>query len=535
MAGSSVSVDYADAMITTPIAAGDWLIVAPSLITMVGGALCLMLRKNTDLQPKLGVALLGLLVLASLGLLIRVLDHGVITMVMGNWLPPFGIAVTADPLGATLTFIGSVVAFCAGVFGMKTVSSSGRRYGFYPFLLLLMTGVCGSFLTADVFNLYVWFEVLLISSYGLLILGNDRIQLDGAVKYGVLNLVGTNLFLIATGLLYGIFGTLNMADIAVKVDALENPASGALATVAALYFLAFAMKAAAFPVNFWLPASYHTPNIVVSAVFAGLLTKVGVYALIRIFVLILPESLDYMADVIGIVAIATLITGALGALAQSEIRRLLGYLVIAGIGSMLAGLAIASSDTQATLAISGAIFYAVHSIIVMTALYMAAGIMGMMGGSFDLRQLGGLYHKSVVFAGVFLVLAFAVSGLPPFSGFWPKVMLVDAAFQSDRFWLGAAILVSGFLTTLAMGRVWIYAFWRGGPEGTADGQRVEITGSSDKQQLSSGAVWLPLGVLTALVIYFGLQPEWMIELATEGASSVVDPYGYIRSVLGEQG
>ena len=215
---------------------------------------------------------------------------------------------------------------------MKTVSSSGRRYGFYPFLLLLMTGVCGSFLTADVFNLYVWFEVLLISSYGLLILGNDRIQLDGAVKYGVLNLVGTNLFLIATGLLYGIFGTLNMADIAVKVDALDNPASGTLATVAALYFLAFAMKAAAFPVNFWLPASYHTPNIVVSAVFAGLLTKVGVYALIRIFVLILPESLNYMADVIGIVAIATLITGALGALAQSEIRRLLGYLVIAGIG-----------------------------------------------------------------------------------------------------------------------------------------------------------------------------------------------------------
>ncbi|MEO0980509.1 MAG: proton-conducting transporter membrane subunit, partial [Pseudomonadota bacterium] len=221
-------------------------------------------------------------------------------------------------------------------------------------------------------------------------------------------------------------------------------------------------------------------------------------------------------------------------LAQSEIRRLLGYLVIAGIGSMLAGLAIASGDTQATLAISGAIFYAVHSIIVMTALYMAAGIMGMMGGSFNLRELGGLYYKRVAFAGVFLVLAFAVSGLPPFSGFWPKVMLVDAAFQGGRFWLGAAILVSGFLTTLAMGRVWIYAFWRGGPEGTADGQSVEVTGTAE-QQLNSGAIWLPLGVLTALVVYFGLQPEWMIELATRGASSVVDPFGYIRSVLGEQG
>ncbi|QFT31569.1 Na(+)/H(+) antiporter subunit D [Labrenzia sp. THAF82] len=529
MAGSSVSVDYSEAMATAPVASGDWLVIAPILITMLGGAVCLMLRKNTDIQAKMGIALLGLLVLASLGLLIRVLDHGVITMVMGSWLPPFGIALTADALGATLTLIGAIVAFCAGVYGASTVDNTGRRYGFYPFLLLLMTGVSGAFLTADIFNLYVWFEVLLISSYGLLVLGNDRIQLDGAVKYGVLNLVGTNLFLIATGLLYGIFGTLNMADIAIKVAELENPASGTLATVAALYFLAFAMKAAAFPVNFWLPASYHTPNIVVSAVFAGLLTKVGVYALIRVFVLILPESRIFMADVIGWVAIVTLLTGAIGALAQSEVRRLLGYLVIAGIGSMLAGVAVGS-----VLAVSGAIFYAVHSIIVMTALYMASGIMNLMGGSYDLRKLGGLYQKNVAFAGVFLVLVFAVSGLPPFSGFWPKVILVDAAFQDGRAWLGAAILISGFLTTLAMGRVWIFAFWRGGPEGTPDGQTAPSV-VADTSQLTGAAVWLPLGILTALIIYFGLQPEWMLELSTQGASGVVDPLGYVRSVFGGEG
>jgi len=529
MAGSPVSVDYSQAMNLSAVPAGDWLVVAPTLITLLGGSLCLMLRKNTDLQPKLGITFLLLLVLASFGLLIRVLDQGVVTMVMGSWLPPFGIAFTVDALGATLCLIGSVVALCAGIFGAATVNSTGRRYGFYPFLLLLMTGVCGAFITGDIFNLYVWFEVLLISSYGLLVLGNDRIQLDGAVKYGVLNLIGTNFFLIATGLLYGIFGTLNMADIAQKVAALDNPASGTLATVAALYFLAFAMKAAAFPVNFWLPASYHTPNIVVSAVFAGLLTKVGVYALIRVFVLILPASRDYMADVISLVAIGTLLTGAIGALAQSELRRLLGYLVIAGIGSMLAGVAVGS-----TLAVSGAIFYAVHSIIVMTALYLAAGVMNLMGGSYELRKLGGLYQKSAAFAAVFLALAFAVSGLPPFSGFWPKVLLVDAAFQDGRTWLGAAILVSGFLTTLAMGRVWIFAFWRGGPEGTPDGEAVTATGS-EASQLSGSALWLPLGILTALVVYFGLQPEWMLELSTQGASGVVEPLGYLRSVFGGEG
>ncbi|WP_428687981.1 Na+/H+ antiporter subunit D [Roseibium sp.] len=528
MAGSSVSADLSAAMITSPVATGDWLVVAPSLITILGGSLCLMLRKNTDLQPKAGIGFLVLLVIANLALLVRVLDHGVITMVMGNWLPPFGIAFTVDALGATLSLIGSVVALCAGIYGVASVDNTGRRYGFYPFLLLLMTGVCGAFLTGDIFNLYVWFEVLLISSYGLLVLGNDRIQLDGAVKYGVLNLIGTNLFLIATGLLYGIFGTLNMADLAMKVKLLEDPASGTLATVAALYFLAFAMKAAAFPVNFWLPASYHTPNVVVSAVFAGLLTKVGVYALIRVFLLILPESRNYMSDLIAGVAIATLLTGAIGALAQSEIRRLLGYVVIAGIGSMLAGVAVGT-----TLAVSGAIFYAVHSIIVMTALYMASGVINLMGGSYDLRKLGGLYQKNAAFAAVFLVLAFAVSGLPPFSGFWPKVMLVDASLDDGRTFLGAAILLSGFLTTLAMGRVWIYAFWRGGPEGTPDGQAVEIT-PGGAAQLSGGALWLPLGILTALVVYFGLQPEWMMELATRGASGIAEPLGYLRSVFGGQ-
>ncbi|MBO6757758.1 MAG: Na+/H+ antiporter subunit D [Roseibium sp.] len=525
MAGSYPSVDFSLAMNMTPVSAADWLVAAPVAISLVGGSFCLMLRKNTASQAKLGMIFLTLLVLANIGLLIRVLDKGVITMVMGGWLPPFGIAFTADALGATLSLIASIVAFCAGLYGAVTFDSTGRRYGFYPFLVLLMAGVCGAFLTGDVFNLYVWFEVLLISSYGLLILGNERPQLDGAVKYGVLNLVGTNLFLIGTGLLYGVFGTLNMADIAVKVAELDNPASGTIATIAALYFLAFAMKAAAFPVNFWLPASYHTPNIVVSAVFAGLLTKVGVYALIRIFVLILPASREYLADVIALVAMATMITGVLGALAQTEVRRMLGFLVIAGIGSMLSGLAVGS-----TLAISGAIFYAVHSIVVMTALYMAAGVMQRMGGSFNMRELGGLYAASPAFAGVFLVLAFGVSGLPPFSGFWPKVMLVDAALIDGRGWLATAILVSGFLTTLAVGRVWIFAFWRGGPEGTPDGTAAPAVPAS--ADLGSSAMWVPIGILTALVVFFGLQPEWMLELSARGASGVIEPVGYVRSVFG---
>ncbi|SHL62715.1 Na+/H+ antiporter subunit D [Roseibium suaedae] len=526
MAGVSLNPELvAQSMNTTPVTLGDWVVIAPSILTILGGTLCLMTRKNMSLQPKIGIGFLALLVLANVALLARVIDRGVLTMVMGNWLPPFGIAFTVDALGAGLSLVASIVAFCTGLYASVSVDGTGRRYGFYPFLLLMMTGVSGAFLTGDIFNLYVWFEVLLISSYGLLVLGNDRAQLDGTVKYGILNLLGTNLFLVATALLYGLFGTLNMADLSQKVSAISADQAGMLSTIAALYFLAFAMKAAAFPVNFWLPASYHTPNIVVSALFAGLLTKVGVYALIRVFVLIMPAARSDLGDLIALVAIATMLTGAMGALSQGEVRRSLGYMIISGIGSMLGGIAVGS-----TLAISGAIFYAAHSIIVMTALYMAAGILRLMGGSYRLRDLGGLYAASPAFAAIFLILGFAVSGLPPFSGFWPKIMLLDAMLSSGRVWVATALLVSSFLTTIAIGRIWIYSFWRGGPEGTADGTAIALM-PTDKA-LSSPALWVSLGILTALVIYIGLQPEWMLQLVSRGASGVVEPMGYLRSVFG---
>lgn len=525
MAVSSESVDISNAMIVAPVSPADWLIVAPTVLTILGGAICLMMRKDTAAQPRIGVLFLALLVFATGGLFLHVLDKGVITMVMGRWLPPFGIAFTADLTGAALAFVASLVAFSAGIYGILDVDGSGRRYGFYPFLLLLMTGVCGAFLTGDIFNLYVWFEVLLIASFGLLVLGNEQAQLDGAVKYALLNIIATTLFLLATGLLYGLYGTLNMADIAIKTR--EFGIDGPIATIAVLYFLAFGMKAAAFPVNFWLPASYHTPRIVVSAVFAGLLTKVGIYALLRIFVVLMPEARFQLEDLIALVAIATMLTGVFGALAQTDVRRLFGYLVISGIGSMLAGLAIGT-----TPALAGTIFYAIHSIVVMTALYMAAGVMNAMGGSYSLRELGGLYAASPAFAAVFLVLAFAVAGLPPFSGFWPKVILVEAAITTGHVWIAASILATGLLTSIAVGRVWVFAFWRGGPEGTPDGTAGAGVLTS-APGLARPVVWLPLGVLLALVVFMGIVPEPMFQVTGRGATSMVDPIGYVRSVFGD--
>jgi multicomponent Na+:H+ antiporter subunit D len=279
------------------------------------------------------------------------------------------------------------------------------------------------------------------------------------------------------------------------------------------------MKAAAFPVNFWLPASYHTPRIVVSALFAGLLTKVGVYGLIRVLVMLLPVERDNLSLLIGIIAAATMIAGALGALAESDVRKLLGYIVIAGIGNMLAGVALGSAD-----GISGAIFYALHSIVLMTALYMIAGQAARLGGGFSLADLSGLWRQNYWFACLSLVLFFAASGLPPFSGFWPKVILVKAALDRGTWWLASTILLTGFLTTIVFGRVFLLAYWR--PRATS----ASVTRSARIADIDWRA-GLPLALLTALIIGFGVFPQQLLRLTQLAAAGLLDPTAYLHSVF----
>jgi len=516
-ASAETTIDLSKALVTQPTPLADWLVIAPVAFCIVMGAFLLVLRKRTEWQP--GFAIAGLIVLVALdaGLLYHVVTGGPVTMTMGRWLPPFGIAFTADLFGAFLALVGGIAALACGIYGALDVDMAGRRYGFYPFLFLMMAGVSGSFLTGDIFNLYVWFEVLLIASFGLLVLGSERGQIDGATKYAFLNLVATTLFLIATAYLYGIFGTLNMADIALK--ARQVPDTAPLMTLAALFLLAFGMKAAAFPVNFWLPASYHTPRVVASALFAGVLTKVGVYALARTLVMLLPAERAELSSLIGVVAILTMILGVLGGLAQTDMRRLLGYIVISGIGVMLAGVALSGPT-----GIAGTVFYIAHSIIVMTALYIASGMAARAGGSFSLAALGGLYRARPMFSALSLVLFFSVAGLPPFSGLWAKVILVKASLDAGAGWLAAAILLTGFLTTIAVGRVWLLAYWRPAEQAAVSVRRPE-------RDIPFAAGYLPLVMLAGLSIAFGLFPEEVIRLAQLAAQQLLDPSAYIQSVF----
>ena len=514
MAIDQGTADLAAAIVTTPIALHQWLVIAPVVIPILTGALLLMIRHRVRLHASIAICGLGASAMCSGLLLARVVSDGPLVMTMGRWLPPFGISFAVDVLGALLCLTASLVALVCAFYSLRDVDAIGRRYGFYPFLMLMMAGVGGAFLTGDVFNLYVWFEVFVISSFGLLVVGNDERRIDGAVKYAILNLVATTLFLIATGYLYGVFGTLNMADLHRKVAAAG--AAAPMMTLATLYLVAFSMKAAAFPVNFWLPASYHTPKIVTSALFGGLLTKVGIYGLLRVLVMIMPAERLVLSALIGWIAIATMILGVVCALAQTDIRRMLGFALISGIGVMLAGLALGDAA-----GVAGAILYAIHSMVVMTALYLLSGMIRDAGGSFSLDDLAGLYDRAPLLAGSALLLGFAIAGLPPGSGLWPKIALVKASLDAGQGSLAAAILVSGLLTTVAFGRVFLLAFWRAEPQ----------AGAAIATRRAPGIAYAPLLILLVLSLAMGLYPEPFIAAAKNAAAGVVEPSRYVDAVF----
>ena len=504
--------DLAGAIVLAATSPSDWLVVAPVAIPIIFGAILLIFRHET--RPQAGVALAGLVasLVCSVLLLARILDQGPVVMTMGRWLPPFGISFTADVLGASLSLVATLVAVVCAFYSTSDIGTIGRRYGFYPFMMLMMAGVNGSFLTGDIFNLYVWFEVFLISSFGLLVLGSEHRQLDGTTKYAILNLIGTTFFLTATALLYGAFGTLNMADIARKADSVREAAP--LTTLAVFFLFAFGMKAAAFPVNFWLPASYHTPRIVTAALFGGVLTKVGVYALLRTLVMLFPPERELLSGVIAWVAAVTMIVGVMGALAQTDLRRTLGFVVISSVGIMLAGLALGTAE-----GLAGTIFYAFHSMIVMAALYLLAGVMNGLGGSYSLRTLSGLYQNHPLVAAFALLLMLSAAGLPPASGLWPKVMLVRASIDAGQPWLAFAVLATGFLTTIALGRVFILTVWR------------QQANESLAAGVSSTPGYTTLAVLSLLVLFMGLYPQPVIDIAEHAAADILDASRYIGTVF----
>jgi multicomponent Na+:H+ antiporter subunit D len=446
-------------------------------------------------------------------------QNGIQVSQMDNWPAPFGVTMVADLLSAIMVTLTGLVGLSVAVYSLASIDPQREAFGYYPLLHVLLMGVSGAFLTGDIFNLYVWFEVMLIASFVLLALGGERNQLEGAFKYVTLNLLASAVFLAAVGILYGVAGTLNMADLARQFEVVKSP--GLVTTLAVLFLIAFGIKAAIFPLFFWLPASYHTPPAAVSAIFGGLLTKVGVYALIRVFTLIFTQDVAYTHMLILILSGLTMITGILGALTQTDFRRILSFNLISHIGYMLMGLGMFTP-----LALAGSVFYIIHHIVVKTNLFLLSGVVRWLGGSYQVKRLGGLYRVYPGVALLFLVTALSLAGIPPLSGFWPKLVLLQAGLEQEQYAIIAVALVASLLTLLSMTRIWTEAFWKERPQ--------DASGPSD--DVRPAQAWflylLPVATLALLIVAMGLAAEPIFDLATRAATQLSNPAGYREAVLG---
>lgn len=488
------------------------LIVLPILIPMTAGVVCIILRRSPGLQQGLAIVAGILLCAAAAGLHAAILGHGPLASQMGGWPAPFGITLVADRLASLMVLSAAIVGLAAIIYSTETIENSVHVLGPYPLMLFLLAAACGSFLTGDLFNLYVWIELLLVASFVLLAVRGERLRPDGAIRYVVLSMIASFLLLASVGLLYGLTGTLNLADLARLVA--SGRSIDFLAPVAVLFLVALGIKAAVFPWFFWLPGAYSQVPTGVAALFAGVLTKVGVYAILRMTTLVFFPAFPWFGTLLVVLGGLTLLAGALMAVAEQDWRRVLCFLLIADIGYILMGVGLADAD-----ALAAAVFFTLHVMITTTALFLITGLVGRYGGSYDLEALGGLYNRRPLLALLFLIAALSVVGIPPLSGFVAKLALVSAGLESGAYITVGTVLVGTVVLLHAVVRLWTDAFWK--PAAHELPTAVE----------ASPTAVLPIALLASLIVLMGVLGGPLVELAREAGRELGEPARYIRAVL----
>ena len=456
----------------------------------------------------------------SLLLLRQVQLEGIQAIQAGGWAAPFGITIVADLFSATMLSITGLIAFVVVIYSLGTVDHLRQTFGYFPMLHLLIFGCSGAFLAGDIFNLYVWFEVILISSFVLLTLGGERAQIIGGVKYVTLNLVASAIFLTAIGLIYLQMGSLNLADLSLKIPGLASDSPLRLTLL--MFLLAFLIKAGAFPFFFWLPASYHTPPIAVSALFAALLTKVGVYSLFRFSSLLLVPSGAAFSGLLLWLAGLTMCIGVLGAWSQMDIRKILSFHIISQIGYMLMGLALYQS-----LSLSGGIYFILHNIFAKTNLFLIGGVIALVGGSYQVEKLGGLFKNFGLLSVLFLISSMSLAGIPPLSGFFGKFTLIKAGLEQEAYGIVLVAILVSLVTLLSMLKIWHYAFWQIHPQ--EDRDLIFYWRRLGQARLY---LILPILILGSLSLGMGLFAEQFLQLTNQIAEQLMNPASYQQAVLG---
>jgi len=490
------------------------LLPLPVLIPLLCAGLALIFARHPRLQIAVTVGGLVAVLGVAFALLVAVND-GPVAVDAGSWAAPVGISLVADRLSALMLVISVAVTLAVLLYSLAQGNADGYHKAplaiYHPSYLILSAGVSNAFLTGDLFNLYVGFEILLVASFVLITLGGSRERVRSGTVYIVVSIFSSVIFLAAIGLVYLATGTVNLAQLSLRLPEIDP---GIQLVLQLMLLVAFGIKAAIFPLHAWLPDSYPTAPAPVTAVFAGLLTKVGVYAVIRTQTLLFPDG--RLDTFLMVVALVTMLVGILGAVAQEDIKRLLSFTLVSHIGFMIWGIAMSSQQ-----GLSAAIFYVVHHITVQTALFLVAGLIERRGGTTSLARLGSLARLAPVLAALYFIPAMNLAGIPPFSGFLGKVGLIEAAAAdgSGIAWtMIAGSLVTSLLTLYAIIKAWNQAFWQDAPE--------ELPDTATPRSMLA-----PTAGLVAMSVFFTLIAGPLFDYTTRAAHDLREQTPYQTAVL----
>lgn len=493
------------------------LVALPMVVPLIGAGVSVIVGRSRTTQRIIGVTALAITTAVSIILLIGVDRDGIVVVQAGGRSAPIGITLVVDRLSAMMLTVGSVMLLAVLIYAIGQPGAERNHVGFQSVYLIMSAGVGASFVVGDLFTLFVAFEMMLTASYVLLTMGGGRAQVRSGMTYVVISLIASSLFITALALLYAATGTVNMADLSVKLAELPG---GVRSAFAVLLLVVFGIKAGLFPLFFWLPDSYPMAPSPVTAVFAGLLTKVGVYALIRTQTLLFPPD-SRPATLLLVVAGLTMVVGILGAIAQDDVKRILSFNIVSHIGYMVMGLGLFT-----VAGIAAAIFYTVHHIVAKTTLFLTGGLIEHVGGSSRLSRLGNMVQSAPVVAALFLLPALTLAGVPPLSGFVPKLALVEAGFDERRYTIVAVSLLVSLLTLFSMMKIWVSAFWSAAtepPDGT-----VHPVGRAGGPLLMIA----PTAALALVSLGFAAAAGPLYRLSQRAATDLLDPAGYIQAVLG---
>ncbi len=495
----------------------SFLVMLPIIIPFLIGVSAFF---RTRLRRRIVAGLGGLANVIACGFILYYIatTDTMIVSQMGGHPAPFGITFVIEMLSALMLLVTAIVAFAVILYSYATIDINRERFIYFPLIGFLLMGINLAFITGDLFTLYVAFELMLLSSFVLMTLGGERGQIEGGIKYVAINLISSTIFLIATGLTYAVAGTLNIADLSVKLA--DIPAPGITTLLTMLFLLAFGIKAAIFPLFYWLPASYHTPPIAVTALFGGLLTKIGIYSMWQVLVVVFPNEVRFLQPLILTLAAFTMIAGVLGAIAQGEWRRLLSFHVISQIGYLLMGLGLSTE-----MGMAGSIVFVLHVILSKTALFFIAGIAYEIRDTYKLKYLGGFRKNHRWLSVLFLIAALSLAGIPPLSGFWGKMILIRAGLEAGQYVIVAVALVVSLLTFYSMLKIWNEVFWKDMP---ANVRMLDDDEIPYKRQVF---LYIPTVLLAVLIIAMGILAEPISNLASHAAQDVYDPSQYRSSIL----